>query len=66
MTMWQIQNVNGKRWGHETYPSREAAQTELREFWKGISGVKLSKFEIVEIADPDDAEIAGDHNGNAG
>jgi hypothetical protein len=49
MTYFEIQNQNGKRWGTETYPTREAAQKELLDFWKGVSGVKLSRFEIVEI-----------------
>ncbi len=58
--MWEIQNVNGKRWGRDTYPTEEAARKELRDFWKGVHGVKLSKFTIVEIADLDSARTAPD------
>lgn len=44
--MWEILNANLWRWGNETYPTREAAERELREFWRGVSGVDLKKFTI--------------------
>jgi hypothetical protein len=47
--MWEILNANMKRWGSETYPTREAALAELKAFWKGVSGVKLDKFTIREV-----------------
>ncbi len=47
--MWEILNPNLRRWGSETYPSREAAEDELRDFWKGVSGVNLKKFTLREI-----------------
>lgn len=47
--MWEIANTNGVRWGTETYPTRQAAELELKTFWKGISGVNLKKFTIREI-----------------
>ena len=47
--MWEILNYNNIRWGSETYPTREAAQNELRTFWKGVHGVDLKKFSIVEV-----------------
>lgn len=46
--MWIIKNVNGRQWGTETFPTEEAARQKLRDFWKGVSGVNLKKFEIVE------------------
>jgi len=49
--MWEIQNVNCVRWGNETYPTREAAEKELRDFWRGVSGVDLKKFHVVKIED---------------
>lgn len=47
--MWEILNANQWRWGTETYPSREAAERELKTFWKGVQGVDLKKFTIREI-----------------
>jgi hypothetical protein len=49
--MWEILNVNCVRWGDETYPTREAAEKELRDFWRGVSGVDIKKFQIVRSAD---------------
>jgi hypothetical protein len=43
-----ILNANMQQWGSETYSTEEAARRELREFWRGVPGVKLSKFTIVE------------------
>jgi hypothetical protein len=48
--MWEIINSNQYRWGTETYPTREAAEQELKSFWKGVSGVDLKKFTIREVA----------------
>jgi hypothetical protein len=47
---WEILNANNIRWGSETYPTREAAQEELRKFWRGVHGVNLKKFTIKEVA----------------
>jgi hypothetical protein len=46
--MWEIVNINKVRWGRETYPTKEAAEKELRDFWRGVSGVDLKKFTIRE------------------
>lgn len=46
---WEILNANFKRWGTETYPTREAAEQELREFWRGVAGIDLRKFTIQEL-----------------
>jgi len=46
MVEWEIVNLNGRRWGRDTYPTQEAAEKELRDFWKGVSGVNLKKFSI--------------------
>jgi hypothetical protein len=43
---WEILNANNFRWGDETYATREAADAELRSFFKGVSGVDLKKFTI--------------------
>lgn len=51
--MWEILNANMRRWGEETYPTRDAAEAELKSFFKGVSGVKLSKFTIREVAADD-------------
>jgi len=50
MAEWEILNANFIRWGKETYPTREAAERELKSFWKGVSGVRLDRFSIREIA----------------
>ena len=47
MSHFIILNANMKRWGHETYPSREAAERELRDFFKGVK-VDFKKFTIQE------------------
>ena len=47
---WEILNVNNVRWGAETYPTKEAAEKELRDFWRGVHGVNLKKFTIAEVA----------------
>lgn len=52
--MWEIVNTNKQRWGRETYPTREAAEAELKAFWKGVGGVDLKKFAIRQI-DPSQA-----------
>lgn len=49
--MWEIVNINNVRWGRETYPTREAAELELKTFWKGFSGVDLKKFTIQLVGD---------------
>jgi hypothetical protein len=49
--MWEIVNVNGWRWGSETYPSEEAAKFELKTLWRGVSGVNLKKFTIQLVKD---------------
>jgi hypothetical protein len=46
---WEILNAHYTRWGTETYPTREAAEQELRTFWRGVSGVNLKKFTIREV-----------------
>lgn len=50
MVEWEIVNLNGRRWGRDTYPTQEAAEKELRDFWKGVSGVNLKKFSIRKVA----------------
>jgi hypothetical protein len=47
--MWEILNAHMWRWGHETYPTREAAEAELRSFFRGVSGVNFKKFTIREV-----------------
>lgn len=49
--MWEILNANNVRWGSELYPSREAADAELRSFFKGVSGVRLDRFTIRHVGD---------------
>jgi hypothetical protein len=49
---WEILNANNFRWGRETYPTREAAETELKTFWRGVHGVDLKKFSIREVPAP--------------
>lgn len=46
---WEILNANNFRWGRETYPTKEAAETELKTFWRGVHGVDLKKFMIREV-----------------
>ena len=46
--MWEIINTNQHRWGTETYPTREAAEQELKSFWKGVK-VDFKKFTIREV-----------------
>lgn len=47
--MYAIINANRLQWGrNEFYASKEAADSELREFFKGIK-VDFKKFEIVPV-----------------
>lgn len=46
---WEILNANYKRWGSDIYPSEEAARAELRDFWRGVSGVRLDRFTIQRV-----------------
>lgn len=50
--MWEILNANNFRWGRETYSTREAAEIELKTFWRGVHGVNLKKFTIREVHPP--------------
>ena len=43
---WEIINRNKQRWGRETYETREEAEKELRDFWRGTNGVDLKKFDF--------------------
>jgi hypothetical protein len=56
---WIILNANRRQWGHETYPTKEAADNELRTFFKGVSGVDFKKFAIEEM------EAVGDRDTRA-
>jgi len=47
--MWEILNANMRRWGTETYPSKELAEQELRQFFRGVNGVDFKKFTIQQI-----------------
>lgn len=47
--MWVILNANLVQWGDEFYASEEEAQKELRDFFRGVSGVKFSKFSIYRV-----------------
>jgi len=53
---WEILNANKFRWGRETYPTREAAETELKTFWRGVHGVDLKKFSIRQVLTKDLSE----------
>ena len=52
--MWEIAvpskstEPSKQRWGSETYETKEAAQLELKTFWKGVK-VDMSKFVIREF-----------------
>lgn len=60
--MWVILNPNGKRWDREMYPTREAAEKELLEFWKGTR-VDFKKFLIEELPSTLDDRTDGKHDG---
>lgn len=47
--MWEILNAHDRRWGNETFLTKEAAEQELKDFWKGVSGVDLKKFTIRRV-----------------
>ena len=47
---WEILNTNYHRWGQETYPTKEAAAEYLKEFWRGVNGVRLDRFTIQDVA----------------
>lgn len=47
--MWEMMNSNNWRWGTETYSTKEAAEKELRDFWRGYKAVDLRKFRIVPV-----------------
>jgi hypothetical protein len=46
---WEILDANYRRWGSETFPTKEEAERELKQFWKGVAGVNLKKFSIREV-----------------
>lgn len=48
---WEIINLNGDRWGGDTYPTREAAERDLREFFRGVA-VKFDRFTIRPVEAP--------------
>lgn len=48
---WEILNANFHRWGQETHPTKEAAEEYLKEFWRGVHGVRLDRFTIQEVSD---------------
>lgn len=45
---WEILNANYHRWGQKTFSSKEAAEDYLKDFWRGVSGVRLDRFTIQE------------------
>jgi hypothetical protein len=47
--VWIIRNSNGVQWGDENYATKEAAEKELRTFWKGVHGVRLERFSFDHI-----------------
>ncbi len=48
---WAIFNSNNKQWGRETYGTEADAKAELKEFWKGVSSVRLDRFTIRQVTD---------------
>lgn len=56
--MWVILNANLVQWGEEFYASEAEAQKELRDFFRGVSGVNFSKFSICRVdALPESAKL---------
>ena len=47
---WIIRNAAGYQWGDETYPTKEAAEAELKSFFKGWKDVRLDRFTFEDRA----------------
>jgi hypothetical protein len=46
---WVILNANLLQWGDEFYETEAAANKELRDFFRGVSGVNFSKFHVLSV-----------------
>jgi hypothetical protein len=47
--LWVILNANLLQWGDEFYTSEAEAKKELRDFFRGVSGVNFSKFHVLSV-----------------
>jgi len=50
---WVTMTAKNFRWDSEDHPTKEAAETALRAFWKGTPGIRFNMYWFTEIEVPD-------------
>jgi hypothetical protein len=47
---FEIVNSSNNCWGSDSFETEAAARDELKQFWRGVSGIDLSKFAVRSVS----------------